>query len=174
MRSHGPVGAGLVDSLAQPGGNTTGFVAFEYAIAPSRRSGSSCSRPIAVKAVGAAPVTFIPVPRAGKSNGRRWNRVRWCQNARPVHRKRSGSTADSETRVRFKVKSAGLRGRRGLDVFDYHTRPPRRDLTASRWAPDTTAALVLAHFRGDRRRQLFEACIRGVKWASLLHLLTTA
>jgi putative tryptophan/tyrosine transport system substrate-binding protein len=28
-----PVGAGLVDSLAQPGGNTTGFVAFEYAIA---------------------------------------------------------------------------------------------------------------------------------------------
>jgi putative ABC transport system substrate-binding protein len=28
-----PVGAGLVDSLARPGGNTTGFVAFEYAIA---------------------------------------------------------------------------------------------------------------------------------------------
>jgi putative ABC transport system substrate-binding protein len=28
-----PVGAGLVDSLAQPGGSTTGFVAFEYAIA---------------------------------------------------------------------------------------------------------------------------------------------
>jgi putative tryptophan/tyrosine transport system substrate-binding protein len=28
-----PVGAGLVDSLAQPGGNITGFVAFEYAIA---------------------------------------------------------------------------------------------------------------------------------------------
>jgi len=28
-----PVGAGLVDSLARPGGNTTGFTAFEYAIA---------------------------------------------------------------------------------------------------------------------------------------------
>jgi putative tryptophan/tyrosine transport system substrate-binding protein len=27
-----PVGAGLVDSLARPGGNTTGFIAFEYAI----------------------------------------------------------------------------------------------------------------------------------------------
>jgi putative tryptophan/tyrosine transport system substrate-binding protein len=29
-----PVGAGLVDSLALPGGNTTGFTDFEYAIAP--------------------------------------------------------------------------------------------------------------------------------------------
>ena len=28
-----PVGAGLVDSLARPGGNITGFIAFEYAIA---------------------------------------------------------------------------------------------------------------------------------------------
>jgi putative tryptophan/tyrosine transport system substrate-binding protein len=28
-----PVGAGLVDSLARPGGNTTGFTVFEYAIA---------------------------------------------------------------------------------------------------------------------------------------------
>jgi putative ABC transport system substrate-binding protein len=28
-----PVGAGLVDSLARPGGNTTGFIAFEFAIA---------------------------------------------------------------------------------------------------------------------------------------------
>jgi putative tryptophan/tyrosine transport system substrate-binding protein len=28
-----PVGAGLVESLARPGGNTTGFTAFEYAIA---------------------------------------------------------------------------------------------------------------------------------------------
>jgi putative tryptophan/tyrosine transport system substrate-binding protein len=28
-----PVGAGLVNSLARPGGNTTGFTAFEYAIA---------------------------------------------------------------------------------------------------------------------------------------------
>jgi putative ABC transport system substrate-binding protein len=28
-----PVGAGFVESLAQPGGNTTGFIAFEYAIA---------------------------------------------------------------------------------------------------------------------------------------------
>jgi putative tryptophan/tyrosine transport system substrate-binding protein len=28
-----PVGAGLVDSMARPGGNTTGFIAFEYAIA---------------------------------------------------------------------------------------------------------------------------------------------
>jgi putative tryptophan/tyrosine transport system substrate-binding protein len=27
-----PVGTGLVDSLARPGGNTTGFIAFEYAI----------------------------------------------------------------------------------------------------------------------------------------------
>jgi putative ABC transport system substrate-binding protein len=27
-----PVGAGLVESLARPGGNTTGFIAFEYAI----------------------------------------------------------------------------------------------------------------------------------------------
>jgi putative tryptophan/tyrosine transport system substrate-binding protein len=27
-----PVGAGLVDSLAQPGGNATGFIAFEYVI----------------------------------------------------------------------------------------------------------------------------------------------
>jgi putative tryptophan/tyrosine transport system substrate-binding protein len=27
-----PVGAGFVDSLAQPGGNTTGFIAFEYVI----------------------------------------------------------------------------------------------------------------------------------------------
>jgi putative ABC transport system substrate-binding protein len=28
-----PVGAGFVESMAQPGGNTTGFIAFEYAIA---------------------------------------------------------------------------------------------------------------------------------------------
>ena len=28
-----PVGAGLVNSMARPGGNTTGFIAFEYAIA---------------------------------------------------------------------------------------------------------------------------------------------
>jgi putative tryptophan/tyrosine transport system substrate-binding protein len=28
-----PVGAGLIDSMARPGGNTTGFIAFEYAIA---------------------------------------------------------------------------------------------------------------------------------------------
>jgi putative tryptophan/tyrosine transport system substrate-binding protein len=28
-----PVGAGLVDSMARPGGNATGFIAFEYAIA---------------------------------------------------------------------------------------------------------------------------------------------
>jgi ABC-type uncharacterized transport system substrate-binding protein len=27
-----PIGAGLVESLARPGGNTTGFIAFEYAI----------------------------------------------------------------------------------------------------------------------------------------------
>jgi len=27
-----PVGAGLVDSLARPGGNTTGFLAFEYSL----------------------------------------------------------------------------------------------------------------------------------------------
>jgi putative tryptophan/tyrosine transport system substrate-binding protein len=28
-----PVGAGFIESMAQPGGNTTGFIAFEYAIA---------------------------------------------------------------------------------------------------------------------------------------------
>jgi putative ABC transport system substrate-binding protein len=28
-----PVGAGFVESLARPGGNTTGFIAFEYGIA---------------------------------------------------------------------------------------------------------------------------------------------
>jgi putative tryptophan/tyrosine transport system substrate-binding protein len=28
----GPVGAGLVDSLAEPGGNATGFILFEYGI----------------------------------------------------------------------------------------------------------------------------------------------
>jgi len=28
-----PVGAGFVESLARPGGNTTGFMAFEYGIA---------------------------------------------------------------------------------------------------------------------------------------------
>jgi putative ABC transport system substrate-binding protein len=27
-----PVGAGFVDSLAQPGGNTTGFMLFEYSL----------------------------------------------------------------------------------------------------------------------------------------------
>jgi putative ABC transport system substrate-binding protein len=29
-----PVGAGFVDSLARPGGNTTGFILFEYSISP--------------------------------------------------------------------------------------------------------------------------------------------
>ena len=28
----GPVGAGFVDSLARPGGNTTGFAAYEYGL----------------------------------------------------------------------------------------------------------------------------------------------
>ena len=36
-----PVGAGLVDSLARPGGNVTGFASFEYGIA---QNGWSCSR----------------------------------------------------------------------------------------------------------------------------------
>ena len=35
-----PVGAGLVDSLARPGGNATGFLSFEYSIAGN---GWSCS-----------------------------------------------------------------------------------------------------------------------------------
>jgi putative ABC transport system substrate-binding protein len=34
-----PVGAGFVDSLARPGGNVTGFLAFEYSMA---RNGWSC------------------------------------------------------------------------------------------------------------------------------------
>ena len=36
-----PVGAGIVESLAQPGGNTTGFTPMEY---PSARNGWSCSK----------------------------------------------------------------------------------------------------------------------------------
>ena len=36
-----PVGAGIVESLARPGGDTTGFTLFESASAPN---GSSCSR----------------------------------------------------------------------------------------------------------------------------------
>ena len=36
-----PVGAGFVDSLARPGGNTTGFITFEYGLAGN---GWSCSR----------------------------------------------------------------------------------------------------------------------------------
>src|SRR5262249_59358969 len=30
-----PVGAGFVDSLARPGGNTTGFMEFEYSFRPT-------------------------------------------------------------------------------------------------------------------------------------------
>jgi putative ABC transport system substrate-binding protein len=37
-----PVGAGLVDSLARPGGNATGFMMGEYGL--SARNGSSCSK----------------------------------------------------------------------------------------------------------------------------------
>ena len=36
-----PVGAGYVDSLAQPGGNATGFQGSEYSLASN---GSNCSR----------------------------------------------------------------------------------------------------------------------------------
>ena len=31
-----PVGNGFVDSMAQPGGNTTGFIQFEYSLAGKR------------------------------------------------------------------------------------------------------------------------------------------
>jgi putative ABC transport system substrate-binding protein len=33
-----PVGAGVVASLARPGGNTTGFTLYEYGLSPKRRS----------------------------------------------------------------------------------------------------------------------------------------
>jgi ABC-type uncharacterized transport system substrate-binding protein len=36
VRTIDPVGAGFVESLARPGGNTTGFIAFEYAIGAKR------------------------------------------------------------------------------------------------------------------------------------------
>ena len=39
-----PVGAGFVESLAQPGGNTTGFTAFEYGISAKWVSYSRKSR----------------------------------------------------------------------------------------------------------------------------------
>ena len=40
-----PVGAGLVDSLAHPGGNATGFITFEFGIAQNGWSFSRKSRP---------------------------------------------------------------------------------------------------------------------------------
>ena len=39
-----PVGAGFVDSLARPGGNATGFTAFEYGMAANGWNCSSRSR----------------------------------------------------------------------------------------------------------------------------------
>jgi putative ABC transport system substrate-binding protein len=47
-----PVGAGLVDSLAQPGGNLTGFMLFEYGT--SAMSNASSSRSCARSSIAAS------------------------------------------------------------------------------------------------------------------------
>jgi putative ABC transport system substrate-binding protein len=52
-----PVGAGIVNSLARPGGNTTGFVAFEYTLA---QSGSNCSKILRLMSPGRQ---FYAIPR---------------------------------------------------------------------------------------------------------------
>ena len=58
-----PIGAGLVDSLARPGGNTTGFMLFEYTL--------SAKWPELLKQI-APGVTRAAVPR-DPSHRRNWS-----------------------------------------------------------------------------------------------------
>jgi hypothetical protein len=63
-----PVGAGLVESLARPGGNTTGFSGFEYGMRPRIRH---CGRPeLVVKAGGglSAPCAKFKQEYPGTAN----------------------------------------------------------------------------------------------------------
>ena len=71
-----PVGAGFVKSLARPGGNTTGFTAFEYAIAAKWLE---LLKEIAPRVMRAAVLRDRRSPResANLPQSRRWDRSRW-------------------------------------------------------------------------------------------------
>ena len=60
-----PVGAGFVDSLSRPGGNTTGFLQFEYGLSAKWLELLKESAPCAMPVRSSAPLRLSRVPATG-------------------------------------------------------------------------------------------------------------
>src|SRR5262249_52212711 len=100
----GPVAAGLVDSIARPGGNITGFSSIEAVLAGA--NDWSYSRKLFPR-FHALPCCGIRMIQAPRSNGKKanWRHENWVCNFTPW---RSPAPINSRARSRRPIKSVAL------------------------------------------------------------------
>lgn len=99
-----PIAAGLVASLARPGGNITGFSSIEAVLAGKRLE----LLKEAVPKISRVAVLWNPQIQAPRSNGKKanWRHENWVCNFTPW---RSAAPINSRARSRRQLKSVALR-----------------------------------------------------------------